>query len=110
MNNKQLILTGFTLKEAIIRCGELQLPYEQTVYLAGSLHPIDKKQLFSDLQTPGTNEYEWYQSGVAEGVLNLNINLEANVADPKAKDAYKHLAAERRRLAISKKVKELFGI
>jgi hypothetical protein len=48
--------------------------------------------------------------GVAQGVLKLNIDLEHNVGDPKAKDAYKHLSAERRRQAINHKLKELFGV
>jgi hypothetical protein len=40
----------------------------------------------------------------------LNIDLEDNVSNPKAKDAYKHLSAERRRQAINKKLEDLFGM
>lgn len=107
--NKRL-LDGMTVKEVIFRCGELQLPCEQVVLLVAEQKPVNHKQLLADLQTPGTDEHEWYQSGVAEGNLLLNINLEANVADPKAKDAYKSLSAERRRQAINDKLKDLFGI
>ena len=108
--DKKRILDGMTTKEAIFRCGELQLPYEQVVLLVSEQKSVNQKQLLIDLQTPGTDEYEWYRSGVAEGNLNLNINLETNVGDPKSKDAYKNLSGERRRQAINKKIEDLFGI
>ncbi|MDR0681763.1 MAG: hypothetical protein LBG15_07950 [Dysgonamonadaceae bacterium] len=105
------ILDGMTVKEAITRCGELLLPYEQVVRLIADLSPsIHRAQLLADLASPGTDAYEYYQSGVAEGNLKLNIDLEHNVSDPKAKDAYRHLSSERRRQAINKKQNELFGI
>jgi len=69
--------------------------------------PVNQKQLLVDLQTPGTDEYGWYQSGLAEGNLKLNINLESDVTRSE-KDAYKHLSAERRRQAINKKLDDLF--
>ena len=110
MKTNERILDGMTVKEAIFRCGELQLPYEQTALLVSELEPTDQQQLLTNLRTPGTDEHEQYQSGVAEGNLKLNINLESNVGDPKSKDAYKHLSAERRRQAIDRKLKDLFGI
>ena len=112
MNNedkKERILNGMTIKEAIFRCGELQLQYEQVVLLVAKLKPVNQKQLLIDLQTHGTNEYEWYQSGVAEGNLILNINLEGDIQSNQ-KDAYKNLSAERRRQAINEKLHDLFGI
>jgi hypothetical protein len=109
-NKQERILDGMTVKEGIFRCGELQLPYEQVVLLVSEQHPVNRNQLLADLQTPGTDEYEWYQSGVAEGNLKLNANLEYNVGDPKSKDAYKHLSAERLRQAINEKLQDLFGI
>jgi hypothetical protein len=110
MNNNTRILDGKTLQEAIFRCGELQLPYEQVILLLAPIHPVDPIRLLTALQTPGTDQYEWYQQGVAEGNLKLNIDLEANIDDPKAKDAYKHLSAERLRQAINHKLEDLFGI
>jgi hypothetical protein len=110
MKNEERILDGMTLKESIFRCGELQLPYEQVVLLVAGQRPVNRQQLSANLQTPGTDEYDWYQSGVAEGNLKLNIDLEANVSDSKAKDAYKHLSTERRRQAINRKLEDLFGI
>ncbi|GHT63001.1 hypothetical protein FACS189451_08810 [Bacteroidia bacterium] len=110
MNDKERILDGMTKKQIIVRCGELQLPHEQVVLLVAEQHPVSQQQLLANLQTTGTNEYEWYQSGVAEGNLKLNIELEANVSDPKAKDAYKHLSAERRRQAVNRKLDDLFNI
>jgi hypothetical protein len=107
--NKERILDGMTVKEAIFRCGKLQLPFEQVALLIAERHPVNQKQLLADLQTLGSDEYEWYESGVAEGNLSLNINLEANVSDPKSKDAYKNLSAERRRQAIDRKIDDLFG-
>ena len=108
IENKERILDGMAFKEAIIRCGELQLPYEQVVYLVSDKTKKPVNQLYADLQTPGTEENEWYQAGVSEGNLKLNINLESNVGDPKSKDAYKHLSAERRRQALNRKIDDLF--
>ena len=102
--NKRRIFDGMTVKEAIVRCGELQLPYEQVVFLVCEKTNKPVNRLLADLQTPGKEEYEWYQSGVAEGNLRLNINLEADVRDSE-KDAYKSLSAERRRQAINQKNK-----
>jgi hypothetical protein len=110
MSNNERILDGMSVREAIFRCGELQLPYEQAVLLIAGLQPVDRRKLLAGLQTPGTDEYEWYQSGAAEGSLKLNVHLEANVGDPKANDAYKHLSAERRRQVINRKLEDLFGI
>ena len=110
MKENERILEGMTAREAIFRCGELQLSYEQTALLVSELEPTDKQKLLTNLQTPGTDEHEQYQSGVAEGNLKLNIVLEANVEDPKSKDAYKNLEAERLRQAIDRKLKDLFGI
>jgi len=104
------ILEDMTIKDAIFRCGELQLPYDQVARLIIDSHPVNRQQLLASLQTPGTDEHEWYQSGIAEGNLKLNSDLESNVVDPKAKDAYKHLSAERRRQAINDKLNDLFGI
>jgi len=109
MNDNERILENMAVREAIFRCGELQLPYEQTVLLVAESNPVDQKQLLQNLQTPGTDEHGWYRSGEAEGNLRLNINLERNVGDPKAKDAYKHLSAERRRQAINRRIEDLFG-
>ncbi|MDR0699654.1 MAG: hypothetical protein LBG28_10630 [Tannerella sp.] len=64
-------------------------------------------QLRTDLATPGTPPFEAYRHGLAEGALKLNIDLEANVGNPKVKDAYKSLAAERRRQEINRKLDEL---
>ena len=108
--NKERILEGMTVMDAIFRCGELQLPYEQVVLLIAERHPVNPKQLLTDLQTPGTDEYDRYQSGVAEGNLKLNINLEANIGKPNSKDAYKNLSSERRRRAIDEKLNDLFDI
>ena len=109
MNNNERILDGMTVREAIFRCGELQIPYDQVVRLVAEMELINQKQLLIDLETPGTDEYNWYQSGIAEGNLILNINLESDVTRSE-KDAYKHLSAERRRQAINRKLEDLFGI
>ena len=71
-------------------------------------HRTDARQLLADLSTPGTEACEACVRGQAEGNLKLNIDLEANVSNPKARDAYKSLAAERRRQAINRKIDELF--
>ena len=78
-NNKKRLLSGMTVKEAIFRCGELQLPYEQVARLITDIHPDNRQQLIANLQTPGTDEYAWYISGVAEGNLMLNANLEGDI-------------------------------
>jgi hypothetical protein len=107
-DDKKRILAGMPLKDAIFRCGELQLLLEDVCWLLAE--QTDPKQLMKDLQDTQSEAYAWYNQGVAEGNLKLNIDLEYNVSEPKAKDAYKHLSAERRRQAINKKLDELFGI
>lgn len=108
--NKERILEAMTLSEAIFRCGELQLSLEDTTRLLTDKTDHDPRQLLNALQDPKSEEYKWYHNGVAEGNLKLNIDLEANVGEVKAKDAYKNLSGERRRQAINKKLDELFGI
>jgi hypothetical protein len=110
MNNDEQLLSGMSLHDILFRCGELQLPFEQAVQLAAAQSPVNKQQLLADLQTPGTDAYQSYHAGVAEGALKLNADLESNVGNPKAKDAYNHLSAERRRQTINQKLEELFGI
>ncbi|MEA4918163.1 hypothetical protein [Proteiniphilum sp.] len=106
-DNKK-ILADMSPEDAIFRCGELQLSYEDTCRL---LSPrMNLERLMDDLKDPDSDPYKWYQNGVAEGNLKLNIDLEYNVSEPKAKDAYKHLSAERRRQAINKKLDDLFGL
>ena len=105
-NNRESLLERLSLTDAIARCGELQMSEDEIARLLA--HRTDAPQLLSDLQTPGTASFEAYRRGQAEGALKLNIDLEANVANPKAKDAYKSLAAERRRQAINRKIDELF--
>jgi hypothetical protein len=71
-------------------------------------HRTDAGQLLADLRTPGTAAFEALRRGEAEGALKLNIALEANVDNPKARDACKSLSDERRRQAINRKLDELF--
>ena len=102
------ITDGMTLERIITRCGELQLDYENVCLLCREL--CDPDAMMKQLTDPDSETYAWYHSGVAQGNLKLNIDLEWNVSDPKAKDAYKHLSAERRRQAINRKLEELFGM
>ena len=102
------ITDGMTLDRIISRCGELQMDYTNVCWLCRDL--CNPKSLMQELQDPDSDAYAWYQSGIAQGNLKLNIDLEYNVSDPKSKDAYKHLSSERRRLAINNKLKELFGV
>lgn len=106
--DKRKILSDMSLKDAISRYGELQLALDDVCWLMAE--KTDPEQLMRDLLDPGSEPYRWYQSGVAEGNLKLNIDLEYNIGEPKAKDAYKHLSAERRRQAINKKLEDLFGL
>lgn len=111
MNKKEennRILGDMSLRDAIFRCGELQVEYEDVCRLMTS--KTDPERLMRDLKNPESDAYTWYQEGVAEGILRLNIDLETNIGEPKAKDAYKNLSSERRRQAINKKLDELFGI
>jgi hypothetical protein len=106
--DKRKILSDMSLKDAISRCGELQLTLNDVCWLMAE--KTDPEQLMRDLQDPASEPYQWYQFGVAEGNLKLNIDLEANISDPKAKDAYKNLSSERRRQAINKKLEDMFGL
>ena len=104
-NNKRIV-EGMGLEDIIFRCGELQLDHETTCNLCTG--HCDTRYLLLELNNPYSKYHEIYMRGVAEGELNLNIALEHNVGEPKAKDAYKFLSAERRRQAINKKLNELF--
>jgi hypothetical protein len=104
---RESALDGLSLTDAIARCGELEMHPEDIARLLA--HRTGAAQLLSDLSTPGTASFEAYRRGQAEGILKLNIDLEASVSNPKAKDAYKSLAAERRRQAVNRKLDELFG-
>jgi hypothetical protein len=100
------ILSDLSLLDAIAHCGELDIPEDEVVRLLSDRPLPDRFR--TDLQTPGTEFYEAYQRGMAEGILNLAATLEANVSEPKARDAYKSLSAERRRQANNRKLDELF--
>lgn len=102
------ITDGMTAERVVTRCGELQMGFDEVCWLCRDI--ANPKILMSDLKDPNSEAYRWYNFGFAQGALKLNIDLEANVSEPKAKDAYKHLNAERRRQAINKKLHELFGI
>jgi hypothetical protein len=102
------ITDGMTLERIVSRCGELQMDYTNVCWLCRDV--CDPKVLMRKLRDPESDVYAWYQSGVAQGNLKLNIDLEYNIGDPKAKDAYRHLSAERRRQAINRKLEELFGM
>jgi hypothetical protein len=101
------LLDDLSLLEAIERCGELKIPVEEVAMLLADRPGA--QTLSADLSTPGTEASNAYNRGVAEGDLKLAIDLEANIENPKAKDAYKSLSAERRRQAINRKLDELFG-
>jgi hypothetical protein len=105
---KEKITDGMTLERIVTRCGELQLDYTNVCWLCRDIR--EPKVLMHDLLDPDSYVSAWYRSGIAQGNLKLNIDLEHNVSDPKAKDAYKHLSAERRRQAINSKLNELFGL
>jgi hypothetical protein len=105
-NSRESILDDLSLTDAIARCGELQMPPDEIACLLA--RRTDAAQLLSDLSTPGTAPFEACRRGQAEGALKLNIDLEANISDLKVKDAYKSLAAERRRQAVNRKLDELF--
>lgn len=106
-DNKR-VLSDMTTEDAISRCGELQLSYEDTCRLLSDR--MNPEKLMRDLQDPESGPYQWYHDGVAEGNLMLHADLEANVSNPKAKDGYKHLSSERRRQAVNKKLDDLFGL
>jgi hypothetical protein len=100
------ITDGMTPDRIVARCGELQIDYTNVCLLCRDL--CDPKELMRNLQDPDSDVAALYASGVAQGLLKLNADLEANVSNPKAKDAYKHLSAERRRQAVNAKINELF--
>jgi hypothetical protein len=106
--NRRRLLDDLSLTDAIARCGELQMSEDETVALLFDRTDHDAAKLLAELRTPGTEAFEAYHRGLAEGALKLNIDLEANVSDPKCRDACKSLAAERRRQAINRKLDELF--
>lgn len=106
--NNESIIEGISLKNLVIRCGELLIPYEEVCWLCREL--CDPHSLNEQLNDTFSEAYAWYQTGVVEGKLKLNIELEYNIGDPKVKDAYKSLSTERSRQKISQKIKEMFGL
>ena len=104
--NNEPLLAGISLDDILFRCGELQLSPDDVCNLCAEHIPpaILRKQL----NDPQNANYITYMRGVSEGKLNLNITLEANLSEPKVKDAYKALSAERRCEAINRKLEELF--
>ena len=107
LNNESLV-KDIGLHDILFRCGELQLDYQTTCSLCvGHIH---EDALYYHLNNPLSEYYIMYVRGVAEGKMKLIIDLEHNVGEPKAKDAYKHLSAERRRQAINQKLEELFDV
>jgi hypothetical protein len=100
------LLDDLSLLDAIARCGELQMNEDEIARLLA--HRADAGSLLTDLRTPGTAAFEALRRGEAEGALKLNIALEANVENPKVRDACKSLSAERRRQAVNRKLDELF--
>ncbi len=105
--DKRKILSEMSMDDALFRCGELQLEFEDTCLLLSK--KTDPGELMRELNNPQSSAYRIYMEGVAEGNLVLMANLEYNVGDPKAKDAYKNLSAERKRQAINNKLDDLFG-
>ncbi|MCL1942232.1 MAG: hypothetical protein FWF54_01590 [Candidatus Azobacteroides sp.] len=76
MSENKKILDDMTTEQVIQQCGEVRLPFEQVVtLLSGKLSVSEQKQLLTNLTTPGTDEYNLYQQGVAEGDFKLNIDL-----------------------------------
>ena len=104
--NNGRITAGATLDDILFRCGELQLDINDTCILCAS--HIDESRLRYELNKPNSSYYTTYRQGVSEGKLKLNIELEYNIGEPKAKDAYKFLMAERRREEVNRKLEELF--
>lgn len=101
------LLSDLSVDDSIFRCGELQISIEDTCRLLSER--TDPYVLMKELKNPRSHSYSLYHNGVAEGNLKLNIDLEYNVSNPKAKDAYKNLSAERKRQAVNKKLEEMFG-
>ena len=64
MNNnedKRKILSDMSLKDAILRCGELQLTFDDVCWLMAE--KTDPEQLMRDLQDPASEPYRWYRGG-----------------------------------------------
>ena len=104
--NNEPLLAGISLDDILFRCGELQLPFDDVCNLCAE--HISPLLLYSELKNDGSAHFASYMRGFSEGKLNLNITLEANLSEPKVKDAYKALSAERRCEAINRKLEELF--
>ena len=107
INNESLV-TGIEFDDLLFRCGELQLDFNDTCNLCAD--HMQPGELMAQLCRPESNYYIMYMNGVSNGKLKMGIDLEHLLSDPKAKDAYKNLSAERRRQSINLKLTELFGL
>lgn len=105
------LLSDLSQQAAIRRCGELKIDKQQVpLLLANRLNRQQQTELLANLLKPGSEQYTWYEQGAAEGEYKTAAELEAQVGNPMAKDAYKNFAFERRRAKIDSSLKKNFGI
>ncbi|GAB1358686.1 hypothetical protein MASR1M31_04650 [Porphyromonadaceae bacterium] len=110
-NNDALDIFGnLSELEIVSRCGELCIPLDRVaVILANKYHrPLDL--YIESLSDPDSTLIKEYENGVAIGEAKVAATLEANLDNPKIKDAYKSMASERRRVSINRKLSDLFGL
>ena len=71
--DKKRILSEMPLDDALFRCGELQLSFEDTCLLLSG--KTNSEQLMLDLNNSESKAYRIYNEGVAEGQFILMSNL-----------------------------------
>jgi len=106
-NNNESITEGLSLQEIITLCGEIHIDFSHLCWLCKDM--VEPHILMKLLNDPTSEAYSLYNKGIASGLFKMNLYLTNNISEPKSKDAYKSLSAERRRQAISAKLNELFG-
>lgn len=108
--NKGLDLNDKTPLEIITLCGKVKFSTEKTLEVLSGLPGIKNMEFLEEnINTPGTEEYKAYRSGISQGDLEIESAMydQAAAGD---KDGYESLTKAQRTRAINDKLKDSFGL
>ena len=97
------------LLEIIARCGSLRYSLTQLIALLRPRLSTDEiHRITIAMRTPGSDEYNAYESGMVTADFKLQSKLLESAGSDK--DAYDAYTAEQRRQAINASLEEKFGL
>lgn len=98
-----------TVPEIITRCGALRYSLTQIVaLLRPRTSPAEINRLILALRTPGSEEYNAYETGMTTADFRLQTLLLDHAGTDK--DSYEAFSAEQRRQAINAALADKFGL